>query len=221
MRYLLATGAFAFLLAGAPALASAAPAAAPAAVAPAVQAPAQAPVDESTTADVSGKSPDVAQWTATLISEQRREEKADPHRAVADHGIARFAGRLLSRTTQIARNLTRDALHFIGTPYVFGGTSSSGFDCSGFVQHVFAMLGMSIPRTADAQFYAGKKITGKMRAGDLVFFQTYLPGPSHVGIYLGHGKFVHASSHGVMVSSLNESYWANRYIGAKRLIASR
>ncbi len=82
------------------------------------------------------------------------------------------------------------------------------------------MLGISIPRTADAQYYAGSRIKGSMKPGDLVFFQTYAPGPSHVGIYLGHGKFVHASSHGVMVSNLSDAYWANRYLGAKRMIAS-
>ncbi len=82
------------------------------------------------------------------------------------------------------------------------------------------MLGVSIPRTADAQYYAGRHIKGKMRAGDLVFFQTYEPGPSHVGIYIGNGRFVHASSHGVMVSSLSDSYWSSRYLGAKRMLAS-
>ena len=102
-------------------------------------------------------------------------------------------------------------------PYVFGGTSTSGFDCSGFVQHVFAMLGIGLPRTADAQYDAGKPAVGGPRAGDLVFFDTY-GGVSHVGIYLGHGNFVHASSsHGVMVSNLSDSYWASRYVGAKRI----
>ena len=121
----------------------------------------------------------------------------------------------------MATSLTRSALRFIGTPYVFGGTSTSGFDCSGYVQHVFALRGLHIPRTADAQFYAGSKAVGGPRPGDLVFFQTYEPGPSHVGIYLGNGRFAHASSsHGVMVSSLSDSYWAPRYLGAKRLIAS-
>jgi cell wall-associated NlpC family hydrolase len=109
----------------------------------------------------------------------------------------------------------------LGVPYSFGGTSTAGFDCSGFVQHVFALLGISLPRTADAQYDVGRRAVGGPHPGDLVFFDTY-GGVSHVGIYLGQGKFVHASSsHGVMVSRLSESYWAARYVGAKRLIATR
>jgi cell wall-associated NlpC family hydrolase len=134
----------------------------------------------------------------------------------ANAAIGRFAKSIVSRTSSIAMNLTRSAMRFIGTPYVFGGTSAAGFDCSGYVQHVFAMVGLHVPRTADAQYYEGRRPLGGISAGDLVFFETYLPGPSHVGIYLGGGKFVHSSSHGVHVSSLGEKYWASRYLGAKR-----
>ena len=160
-------------------------------------------------------SPDVTAWTAHLLV------MTDAKHRAKDGKISAFAGGVLARTSKIAQELTKSALRFLGTPYVFGGTTASGFDCSGYVQHVFAMLGISLPRTADAQYDAGHKIVGAMRPGDLVFFQTYEPGVSHVGIYLGNGKFVHASSHGVMVSSLSESYWASRYVGAKRLIATR
>jgi cell wall-associated NlpC family hydrolase len=133
--------------------------------------------------------------------------------------MRRLARGIIERSTSLAVNLTRHAMQFLGVPYVFGGTSTTGFDCSGYVQHVFAMLGLHLPRTADAQFYAGRKILGAMVPGDLVFFQTYLPGPSHVGIYLGNDRFVHASSsHGVTVSSLHDSYWSARYLGAKRFI---
>jgi cell wall-associated NlpC family hydrolase len=153
-------------------------------------------------------SPDVAAWTSRLIISQ------PGHR---ERGIDRFAGGILARTSKLAQTLAHSALRFLGVPYVFGGTSSSGFDCSGFVQHVFAMLGIALPRTADAQYDAGKPAVGGPRTGDLVFFDTY-GGVSHVGIYLGHGEFVHASSsHGVMVSKLSESYWASRYVGAKRV----
>jgi cell wall-associated NlpC family hydrolase len=154
------------------------------------------------------QSPDVAEWTAHLVV--TRPEHGD---------IRNFAGGVLARTTQLAQRLTRSALRFLGVPYVFGGTTANGFDCSGYVQHVFGMLGIAIPRTADEQYDAGHRIVGGMKPGDLVFFETYAPGPSHVGIYLGHGKFVHASSEGVMISKLSDSYWASRYIGAKRLVA--
>jgi cell wall-associated NlpC family hydrolase len=199
LRQALAAGLFALLLAGSVAIARADDTAAHVATTTAA------------TTDSNVTSPDVAEWTAHLVVTSRT-----PH-----GGVRSFAGGVLARTSKIAQQLTRSALRFIGVPYVFGGTSTSGFDCSGYVQHVFASLGVSLPRTADAQYYAGSKINGQMKAGDLVFFQTYAPGPSHVGIYLGNNNFVHASSHGVMVSSLSDSYWAARYIGAKRLLASR
>lgn len=158
-------------------------------------------------------SPDVALWTAEASATAIAPRDGG-------HGVQHFAHTVLSRTSRIASELTRSALRFLGTPYVFGGTSRAGFDCSGYTQHVFAMMGVSIPRTADAQYYAGARTKGGMRPGDLVFFQTYESGPSHVGIYLGHDRFVHASSsHGVMISSLNDSYWSARFIGARRLLA--
>jgi cell wall-associated NlpC family hydrolase len=155
---------------------------------------------------------DLAMWgsSAAATGNKKRNDQ-----------INRFARGIISRTSSIAMSLTRSAMRFIGTPYVFGGTSPSGFDCSGYVQHVFAMLGIALPRTADAQYYAGKPTVGGMHMGDLVFFQTYLPGPSHVGIYLGSGKFISSSGHGVMVSSLSDSYWSARYIGAKRVVSLR
>jgi cell wall-associated NlpC family hydrolase len=158
---------------------------------------------------------DLKMWssTATVPSKSASDKPAD--------AMHRFARGIISRTSSLAKSLTRDAMRFIGTPYVFGGTTASGFDCSGYVQHVFAMLGIALPRTADAQFYAGRRARGGIASGDLVFFQTYEPGPSHVGIYIGGGQFIHSSSHGVMISRLSDSYWANRYLGAKRVVASR
>ncbi len=135
-----------------------------------------------------------------------------------DAAIRRFARGIANRTSSLAAGLTRNAMRFIGTPYVFGGTTRAGFDCSGYVQHVFAMMGIRVPRTADAQYYAAHRIKNGAHPGDLVFFQTYEPGPSHVGIYLGKGKFVHSSSHGVMVSRVSDRYWAARYLGAKRVL---
>jgi peptidoglycan DL-endopeptidase CwlO len=116
--------------------------------------------------------------------------------------------------------LTKTALRYLGVPYVWGGESTSGVDCSGFVQTVFRRNGITLPRTADAQFEVGRRVSGSgLQPGDLVFFQTYAEGASHVGIYIGDGQFVHASaSNGVRVDSLSESYYSSRYIGARRAL---
>jgi cell wall-associated NlpC family hydrolase len=130
-------------------------------------------------------------------------------------GALDFAQQALALDARI----TGTALRYLGVPYVWGGTSFGGVDCSGFVWAVFAKNGIDLPRTADAQFEEGRHVpTSDLRAGDLVFFQTYALGASHVGIYLGNGKFVHASSSdGVRVDQLAEDYYSSRYLGARRL----
>jgi cell wall-associated NlpC family hydrolase len=222
----LVTGVFTVLLTGAGfAMAGAAETALPAAITVATAAADAAPASQTTTvrvAAIEAAAPtagaDLAMWGVDPASAPA-ETPAESHLS-GSRLVRRFADGIIHRSAALAVNLTRDAMRFLGVPYVFGGTSSSGFDCSGYVQHVYAMLGYHIPRTADAQYYAGKRIAGRsMAPGDLVFFQTYASGPSHVGIYLGNDRFVHASSsRGVTVSSLHESYWSARYLGAKRLI---
>lgn len=112
------------------------------------------------------------------------------------------------------------AMRFIGVPYVFGGEDPGGFDCSGFIQYIFALNGISLPRTADMQYLVGVPVSrSSLRRGDLVFFSTYAPGPSHDGIYLGNGRFISAtSSRGVTTDNLNSAYWAQRYVGARRIV---
>ena len=120
----------------------------------------------------------------------------------------------LTGNISLIRRLIGLAVSLQGVPYVFGGTSPGGFDCSGFVQYVFNHSGLGLPRMADEQYYATKRVSHP-REGDLVFFSTYTSGVSHVGISLGGNRFIHASSsRGVTVSSLDESYWANCYVGA-------
>ncbi|MBQ7485155.1 MAG: C40 family peptidase [Oscillospiraceae bacterium] len=108
---------------------------------------------------------------------------------------------------------------FSGTPYVYGGSSKSGTDCSGFTMAVFAPFGYTLPHGASDQYDISRHISDYARqAGDLVFFNT-CGGVSHVGLYLGDGLFIHASSsRGVTVNSLYESYYAAAYIGAGRVI---
>ena len=107
----------------------------------------------------------------------------------------------------------------LGKPYGFGANGPNAWDCSSFTQYAFRQIGISIPRTASGQAGIGVHVDkGSLRAGDLVFFQTYKAGPSHVGIYLGGGKMLHAgSSNGVEVTNLNYDYWQSRYLFAKRV----
>lgn len=111
---------------------------------------------------------------------------------------------------------------YMGVPYVFGGESpSSGLDCSSFTQLVMKENGITLPRTAAEQYNTGTAVDkANLKIGDLVFFTTYKPGASHVGFYMGNQQFIHASSAAkeVTISSLNESYYTEHYIGARRYI---
>ncbi len=113
------------------------------------------------------------------------------------------------------------ALSFRGVPYRNGGTDpSSGFDCSGLVQYVFAQYGVTLPREVREIYREGKSVNrSRLEPGDLVFFSTTAPGASHVGIALGGDQFVHAPSNSgvVRVEQISEEYWARRFIGARRL----
>ncbi|HWR30125.1 MAG TPA: NlpC/P60 family protein [Negativicutes bacterium] len=120
-----------------------------------------------------------------------------------------------------ADKILATALSYRGVKYRFGGATPTGFDCSGFVMYVFDKHGIKLPRTADKQFEVGKpiKVKSDLKPGDLVFFETYEKGASHVGIYQGNGQFVHASSsRGITVSGLSDAYFAKRYYGARRIL---
>ena len=134
-------------------------------------------------------------------SRAAREERV----AHADHGIG--------------PNAARHAQEMVGKPYRYGGTSPNGFDCSGLVQYSYLRAGISVPRTTRSQLKAGAAVSkNSLRAGDLVFFDQEGKKSSHVGIYIGNGRFVHAPSSGkrVRINSLNERYWKKHFATARR-----
>ena len=132
-------------------------------------------------------------------------------------GVEPFS--VAQRIIAMDARITHTAMRFLGVPYSWGGTSFGGVDCSGLVYTVFARNGIELPRMADEQFSVGRRIAmSLLMPGDLVFFETYTNGASHVGIYLGNGRFIHASLRGVVIDDLTMSYYASRYLGARRLI---
>ena len=142
-----------------------------------------------------------------------RQSVTAPAAPAPDHaGAAQASNDLTSIGTTAAQ--------YLGTPYRFGGESADGIDCSSFVQKVFKEHQINLPRTAREQSKVGTDVAqGDLRKGDLVFFHTYASYPSHVGIYLGDGKMIHASSGKgeVTVSDLNSNYYQSRFLGAKRM----
>ncbi|BDI33031.1 hypothetical protein CCAX7_50820 [Capsulimonas corticalis] len=123
-------------------------------------------------------------------------------------------------------NVVEAAYSLRGSRYRMGGTSRGAFDCSGFVRYILGHTGgVDLPRTATEQYYHGSPVaSGDLQPGDLVFFKnTYKHGISHVGIYTGNGKFVHAANEhkGVREDSLNEAYYSNHYAGARRVLPAQ
>ncbi|SDK13816.1 LysM peptidoglycan-binding domain-containing protein [Sediminibacillus albus] len=114
--------------------------------------------------------------------------------------------------------LISEAKSFVGLGYVWGGSSPSGFDCSGFIYYLYNKAGKSIGRYSSDGYYNRSYYVNKPQLGDLVFFEgTYRAGISHLGIYIGNNQFIHAESNGVKITSLDNSYWKSHFDGFKRL----
>ncbi len=123
-----------------------------------------------------------------------------------------------------APNFQKDIVDFaiglLGIQYKFGGQSVGGMDCSAFVQKVYSMLGIELPRTARYQAQFGLFVNREnLKPGDLLFFRTYARFPSHVGIYIGEGKMIHASSAGgrIIISNIDKDYYLRHFLFAKRV----
>jgi cell wall-associated NlpC family hydrolase len=113
------------------------------------------------------------------------------------------------------------AKQFLGVPYVWGGSTPSGFDCSGFLQYIYGKSGIPLPRTSNDMFNTGSSVTvAQLKVGDLVFFSdSKRPPTTHAGMYIGNNQFISAtSSSGIKIDDLYSSYWGSRFIGAKRVL---
>ncbi|AXH98339.1 peptidoglycan endopeptidase [Sporosarcina sp. PTS2304] len=122
-----------------------------------------------------------------------------------------------SKPAKSSSGVVKTAMNLRGIPYRFGGTTTRGFDCSGFIQYSFKKNGKSVSRTTTGQFKQSTKIKSP-RPGDLVFFQnTYRRGISHVGIYVGNNKFVHAGGRKSEVVSLSNPYWKSKFNSFRRI----
>ena len=140
-------------------------------------------------------------------------------KAVVD--VGQTVGTVGQNVTSQASDLVVNAMGYLGVPYRRGGTGLQGFDCSGFVQAMYEnTLGLVLPHNAKAQAAATEKIDKtELQPGDLVFFNTLRRAFSHVGIYIGEGKFIHSPRAGgeVRIEDMRDSYWVKRFNGARRV----
>ena len=145
---------------------------------------------------------------------------------LSDRGLLGRIGEVGSKVEAKASELVFNAMAFLGVPYKRGGTSfETGFDCSGFVRAIYEQTaGLLLPRKAEQQAAATQKIEqADLQPGDLVFFNTMRRAFSHVGIYVGNGKFIHSPKPGaeVRVEDMGIAYWARRFDGARRVPADQ
>ncbi|GAE25019.1 hypothetical protein JCM9140_988 [Halalkalibacter wakoensis JCM 9140] len=154
--------------------------------------------------------------TKAMLEEADHVIHAPETNQTADSNTSTVKNEPSNENSTSSSNVIQTATSLKGSPYVWGGTSPAGFDCSGFIQYVFKQHGKSVPRTTSDLYQQGQAVSN-LQVGDIVFFTTYRSGPSHAGIYLGNRQFIHVgSSTGVATASLDQSYWSTRYLGAKR-----
>ena len=137
-----------------------------------------------------------------------------------DAGAKTLPQHIPSETFALRASVMELSNSLLGTPYVYGGNSPWGFDCSGFVSYVYRQHDIQLHRCADEQMQDGLVVAREdLQVGDLVFFSAYGPWlASHVGIYVGNNRMIHAGSWGITYDSLDTEYWANSYVGARRLV---
>lgn len=174
--------------------------------------------EESTTSNETASNETASNETASSESTASvsTSESDSSSNEVNEEVSTSVAGTSVTSAPSNSGGLVGTAQSQLGAPYVWGGTTPSGFDCSGFINYVYNSQGISIPRTAQAIYDASAK-TSNPSPGDIVFFTgTYNSGSyiTHAGIYVGNGNFIHAGSSGVQTASLSSSYWSSHYVGA-------
>ncbi|MDX9759913.1 MAG: NlpC/P60 family protein [Bacteroidota bacterium] len=164
--------------------------------------------------------PVVVMLAACSGTEETTSSRRPSKRTVAERD-AGYRPALPADLSRGRRAVVGEAYEWIGTPYRYAGTTKRGVDCSGLVNAVYEKFKLDLPRRARELFRKGRAITREqLRPADLVFFaNTAGPGITHVGIYVGEDRFVHSSTRaGVIVSSLDDSYYARHYAGARMII---
>ena len=169
---------------------------------------------------LSANKPEVT--TSRSIEQQRQdnsetETKKETQKSKETNNVAATSSSGSASGAAIVEN----AKSYIGSSYVYGGSSPSGFDCSGFTQYIYKQAGVSINRTAQAQYSNGTSVSkSELQLGDLVMFGSSSSNINHVGIYMGNGKIVHAanSRRGVTTDTINSGYYNNNYVGARRIV---
>jgi len=161
--------------------------------------------------------------TACAAVQAAPAEPDDMNRFMAEKGLLERIVQVSDTVTDRASDLVMTSMGFLGVPYRRGGnTAESGFDCSGFVRAMYEKtVGLVLPRRANEQAAATQTIDQKdLQPGDLVFFNTLKQAFSHVGIYIGEGKFIHSPKPGaqVRVEDMGKSYWQRRFDGARRVV---
>ncbi len=142
-------------------------------------------------------------------------------RSSSEPGPAREP-RSAEEVERITSGVVETAMEALGTPYLWSGTDENGFDCSGLIQYAYASHGVDLPRISGDQIRAGRAVVPRvdaLRPGDILGFTRDLDrSVSHVGLYLGEGRFIHSSSRGVMVSNLTDPYWREHVVAATRVV---
>ena len=127
-----------------------------------------------------------------------------------------------AEAARITSGVVQTALAAIGTPYVWGGTNANGFDCSGLIQYAYGEYGIALPRVSTQQMQTGRALSldpDGLRPGDILGFSTDDPDKtSHVGLYVGNGEFIHSGSRGVSIATLENPYWQEHLLAARRVI---